>query len=235
MDVTMDFGPLPVGSVLGAFLLGFPALFSIVNPIGACLTFYNVTLDRSHAERTLLARQIALYSLIILLGSLWLGGYVLNFFGVSLGALRVGGGLVVAIRAWGLLMAPETHEDRKQNDAAPAAVGGDDVAFFPLTMPFTTGPGSISVAIALASERPGHGANVLPFFGGVALAAVAISATVWVLYTFADRVLSRVGAAGARVFTRLAAFLLLCIGVQIVSNGAESLLGPWIADILRNH
>ena len=230
----MEFGPLPVGSLLGAFLLGFPTLFSIVNPVGAALTFYNVTQDRTHPERLVLARQIGLYSLFILLGSLWLGSYILNFFGVSLGALRVAGGLVVAIRAWGLLMAPETHEDRKQNDAAPAAGGAEDVAFFPLTMPFTTGPGSISVAIALASERPNDGRAVLPFFAGLTLAAIAICVLIWVLYAFSGRVLSRLGPAGARVVTRLAAFLLLCIGVQILSNGAESLLRPWLIDTIKH-
>jgi multiple antibiotic resistance protein len=230
----VEFGPLPVGSLWGAFLLGFPALFSIVNPIAAALTFYNVTLDRTHSERLQLARQIGIYSLGILLGSLWLGSYVLNFFGVSLGALRVAGGLVIAIRAWSLLMAPEVQESRKQNDAAPAAVKHDDVAFFPLTMPFTTGPGSIAVAIALASERPNDGNAVLPFFGGVTLAAVVIAAMIWALYSFSDRLISRMGSAGARVVTRMAAFLLLCIGVQILSNGAESLLGPWLLDTLKH-
>jgi MarC family membrane protein len=149
----MNLDPLPFDSVLGAFLLAFPALFSIVNPIGASLIFSNVTQTRSHAERLSLAKRISWYSLVILLGSLLLGGYILNFFGISLAALRIGGGLVVAIRAWGLLTQPEAHEDRKQTDADPAADAGADVAFFPLTMPFTTGPGSIAVAIALASER----------------------------------------------------------------------------------
>jgi multiple antibiotic resistance protein len=230
----VEFGPLPVTSLWGAFLLGFPALFSIVNPFGAALTFYNVTLDRTHSERLRLARQIGIYSLCILLGSLWLGSYVLNFFGVSLGALRVAGGLVVAIRAWELLMAPEEHEGRKQNDAAPAATKHDDVAFFPLTMPFTTGPGSIAVAIALASERPNNGDAVWPFFGGVTLAAVVIAAVIWGLYSVSDTLLSRMNPAGARVVTRMSAFLLLCIGVQILSNGAESLLGPWLLNTLKH-
>jgi len=228
----MTFGPLPLSTVLGAFLLGFPTLFSIVNPIGASLMFYNITLDRTHAERLVLARQIALYSLFVLLGSLWLGGYILNFFGVSLGALRVAGGLVVAVRAWSLLMAPEEQQERKESDAAPAQ-GRADVAFFPLTMPFTTGPGSISVAIALASERPASGVGVLSFFGGVTLAAIAIAICVWLLYASADRVLNRLGENGARVVSRLVAFLLLCIGVQIVSSGAESLLGPWLLNTAR--
>ncbi len=227
----MTTGPFPLGSVL--VLLGFPALFSIVNPIAASLTFFNVTQDRSHGERVALAGRIAFYSLLVLLGSLWFGSYILTFFGVSLGALRVGGGLVVAIRAWELLMAPDELQSRKESDAAPAADRRQDVAFFPLTMPFTTGPGSISVAIALASERPADRAGVLSFFGGVTLAAAAIALVIWGLYAWADRVLNLVGSGGARVLSRLAAFLLLCIGVQIVSSGAESLLGPWVLQLSR--
>jgi multiple antibiotic resistance protein len=227
----LTFGPFPLGTVAGAFLLGFPTLFSIINPIGSSLVFYNVTIQRTHAERSELARHIAFYGFAILLGSLWLGGYILNFFGVSLGALRVGGGLVVAVQAWSLLMAPQAHEISKAGDAAPAAGRREDIAFFPLTMPLTTGPGSISVAIALASERP-EAAGVMPFFGGMTLAAVANAAVIWLCYAWADRVLKLLGEGGARVVSRLAAFLLLCIGVQIVSTGAESLLSPWLLDTL---
>ena len=225
----MTIGPFPLGTVVGAFLLGFPTLFSIINPIGSSLVFYNVTSGRSHAERRALSRQVAIYALLLLLGSLLLGGYVLNFFGVSLGALRVGGGLVVAVQAWGLLMAPETQATQKAGEAAPAAGERPDIAFFPLTMPLTTGPGSISVAIALASQRPALHQGLPQFFVGVSLAALANVVVVWVCYAYADQVMKIMGEGGARVVSRLAAFLLLCIGVQIISTGAESLLGPWLA------
>ncbi|HEX4181705.1 MAG TPA: MarC family protein [Caulobacteraceae bacterium] len=227
----MAFGPFPVSTVAGSFLLGFPTLFSIINPIGSSLVFYNVTLRRTHAERAILARRIATYGCFILLGSLWLGGYILNFFGVSLGALRVGGGLVVAVQAWSLLMAPETHESQKAGEAAPATGKRDDIAFFPLTMPLTTGPGSISVAIALASERPTVESGVLPFFLGLTLAALANALIIWISYLGADRLLRFLGEAGARAVNRLAAFLLLCIGVQIIGSGAEGLIGPWLLGI----
>ena len=223
----MTVGPWPVNTVVGAFLLAFPTLFSIINPIGSSLVFYNVTSDRSHHDRAILARRIATYSLAILLGSILLGGYILSFFGVSLGALRIGGGLVVSVQAWNLLLAPEAQETRKAGEAAQASER-DDIAFFPLTMPLTTGPGSISVAIALASVRPTEGPGVIPFFIGMALAAVLNAFLVWLLYVGADRVLSFLGPSGARVLNRLAAFLLLCIGVQIVITGAESVLGPWL-------
>ncbi|MET3528202.1 MarC family protein [Phenylobacterium koreense] len=221
----MDLSPLPLTSVVGAFLLAFPALFSIVNPVGAALTFHQVTEGRS--DRHILAWRIALFALFILLGSLLLGGYILNFFGVSMGALRVAGGLVVAIRAWGLLMQPEANESRKADAAAPAELQ-DDVAFFPLTMPFTTGPGAISVAIALASQRPSDGDGVISFFIGVSLAAVLVALAVGVSYRWSYKVLALLGRSGARVLSRLVAFLLLCVGVQIISSGLESLVPTYL-------
>lgn len=223
----MDFSPLPTSSVIGAFLLAFPALFSIVNPVGASLIFHQAMLGRGRPERRRLARRIAFYAFLVLLGSLLLGGYILNFFGVSMGALRVAGGLVVAIRAWGLLMDPEVQEDRKASQTEQAQ-GQEDIAFFPLTMPFTTGPGSISVAIALSSQRPTEGSAV-GFFLGAGLAAAGVAILVWLLYSASNRVMQLLGPSGARVVSRLVAFLLLCIGVQIIASGVENLVARFIA------
>ncbi|WP_240502066.1 MarC family protein [Sphingomonas panacis] len=182
------------------------------------MIFNQVISNRTREERQELARRIASYSLIVLLASLLLGGIVLNFFGVSLSALRIGGGLVVAVRAWGLLMQPEVHEERKATSAEPAQ-SADDVAFFPLTMPLTTGPGTIAVAIALSSQRPGGDGGVISFFAGVSLAAACIAVTIWLCYRWSDTVTALLGPAGARVLSRLVAFLLLCIGVQIMITG----------------
>jgi multiple antibiotic resistance protein len=215
----MNLSPLPVESLIGAFLLAFPALFSIVNPVGAALIFHEATNGRSREERHRLAGRIALYSAIVMLASLWFGGYVLNFFGVSLGALRIAGGLVVAVRAWSLLMQPEVHEQRKADAAEPAHAGGDDVAFFPLTMPLTTGPGAIAVAIALSSQRPTGGTGTLAFFSGMSIAAIGIALCVWLCYFWSDSVTALLGQGGARVLSRLIAFLLLCVGVQIIVTG----------------
>ena len=90
-----------------AFLLGFPALFSIVNPISGAFIFREVTLDRTRTARRL-ARQVALYSLVVMTVALWAGSYVLAIFGITLAALRVAGGIVVALSAWNLLNSPES-------------------------------------------------------------------------------------------------------------------------------
>lgn len=210
---------------LASFLLAFPTLFSIVNPLGAALIFSQVTGDRSHAERVRLARLVSVYSAVVMIVSLWAGSYVLNFFGVSLAALRIAGGFVVAERAWALLSAPERTEARKQEQAAPAGAV-EDAAFYPLTMPFTTGPGTISVAIALGATRPAAGEGLGAFFIGASVAALAVAVTVWLAYGSADRVVALLGEARARVVTRLSAFLLLCVGVQILINGITDVITP---------
>ncbi len=220
----MDFSPIPIASAVGAFLLAFPALFSIVNPVGGALIFDSVTDGRTQADKRTLAWRIGLYSAIVLLISLWLGSYILNFFGVSLSALRIAGGLVVAVRAWSLLMQPEFHEERKAHQAEPAQ-NADEIAFFPLTMPLTTGPGTIAVAVALSSQRPASGVGTLGFFGGLSLAAVAISLLIWLCYRWSDSVTALLGPGGARVMSRLVAFLLLCVGVQIMMTGVVGIAG----------
>ncbi len=196
------------------------------------MIFHDVTSDRAPEERRRLAGLIGAYSAIVLVGSLLLGGYILTFFGVSLGALRIAGGLVVANRAWLLLMNPQVHEDRKATDAAGAQDSAEDVAFFPLTMPFTTGPGSIAVAIALASQRPSGGGGTVSFFAGMTLAALCVAILVWLFYRSSDRVMALLGTRGARTLSRLVAFLLLCVGVQIVVTGMESLVQAML-DTLR--
>jgi multiple antibiotic resistance protein len=212
---------------LNAFLLGFPALFSIVNPISGAFIFREVTADRTQ-DRAGIARQVALYSLVVMTVALWAGSYVLAIFGITQAALRVAGGIVVALSAWNLMNAPERHEARKQEQATPA-VGVDDIALFPLTIPFTTGPGTIAVAVALGSSHPRISEQLVWFFLGMTAATIALAAVIWVTYGSADRISRLIGPSGSRSVTRLSAFLLLCIGVQILITGVQDVLGPLLA------
>ena len=215
-------------AALNAFLLGFPALFSIVNPVSGAFIFRIRTGERSHADRVRLARRVSAYAAIVMLVALWAGSYVLAFFGISLPALRCAGGLVLAIYAWAMLNSPERQEARKHEQAAPAQ-GVEDVAFYPLTLPFTTGPGTISVAVALGSAHPREGAGLIGFFLGMSAAALVVALAVWLLYGFADRLSHLLGQNGSRTITRLSAFFQLCIGVQILITGVTEVLQPLLA------
>jgi multiple antibiotic resistance protein len=226
------------------FLLALSGLIAIVNPIGGAFIFAQVTVAYSHAERVLLSRRIGVYAALVMLGALWAGTPILNFFGVTLAALRIAGGLVVMSSAWTQLNRPEAREARKQAEASgstgrgagPAEPQGDpapsplsEIAFFPLTLPFTTGPGTIAVAITLGANRPEAYAERLGFYLGVTLAALVVAASVALIYASADRVVALIGPARARVTGRLFAFLLLCVGTQILINGLTDVFAPLLA------
>ena len=138
-------------------------------------------------------------------------------------------GEVVALSGWRLLMSSETHPDRKNHERTEAQTGDGDpmqLAFFPLTLPFTTGPGTIAVAITMGAERP-TGVGFIAFFLGASIAAVLNAVLIWVLYRSADRLTNFVGPTAQAVIVRLTAFLLMCIGVQILLTAVGDLVARW--------
>ncbi len=218
------------GTAEVAFLLAFPSLFSIINPIGGALIFYGVTKDFSPTDKEKVAALVGVYSLLIMFGALWAGAYVLRFFGVSIDALRIAGGTVVAVSGWRLLTSADPHPDRKGHEhAEEQGADGDpmQLAFFPLTLPFTTGPGTIAVAITIGAERPSNSFGFVAFVLGASVAAVANAAIIWIFYRSADRLTNFIGPTARAVIVRLTAFLLMCIGVQILLTAIGDLVVKW--------
>jgi multiple antibiotic resistance protein len=219
-----------LGTADVAFLLAFSSLFSIINPIGGTFIFYGVTKDFLPADKEKVAALVGVYSLLIMFGALWAGAYVLRFFGVSIDALRIAGGTVVALSGWRLLTSADTHPDRKGHERAEEQGGDGDprqLAFFPLTLPFTTGPGTIAVAITIGAERPSTSVGFVAFFLGASIAAAANAAIIWIFYRSADRLTNFVGPTAQAVIVRLTAFLLMCIGVQILVTAVGDLIVKW--------
>lgn len=214
-----------MNDAIQSFLLVYAGLFPIVNPVGGAPIFLAMTRRSSDAERHALAARVAFNGFWLLLGSLFVGSHVLEFFGITLPAVRIGGGLVVTAFAWKLL-----HGGDGGEDARAAAGGGAADAFYPLTMPLTVGPGSISVAITLGSQRPKAApgfADLALIGGGAVMGVVAIAATVYLCYRFAERIVAALGPAGTNVLIRLSAFILVCIGIQIVWSGYSAFVaGP---------
>ncbi len=215
-----------MGEIVNSFLLVYASLFPIVNPIGAAPIFLGLTRGCTDKERGAVALQVARNGFFLLLGSLFVGSYVLEFFGITLPVVRVAGGLVVTALGWRLLHAATDLDQERATDMARHGSTRTD-AFYPLTMPLTVGPGSISVAIALGSQRPTTSAYVghLALLGISAIAGLlAIAATIYVAYRFAEQIMSVLGERGTNVLVRLAAFILLCIGIQIIWNGYQALM-----------
>lgn len=211
-------------SFLNTFLLVYGALFPIINPVGNTPLLLGLTRSCSESERRRVVRGIAVYSFFLLLGSLVIGSHVLEFFGLNLPIVRIGGGLVVAAFGWDLLNRGHTADDRAAADA-PAPRAALD-AFYPLTMPMTVGPGAMSVAIALGSQRSA-GLDLTQFFaqeGAAILGILAVSLTIYLCYRFGEGIVSRLGKSGSNVVIRLSAFLLFCIGLQIIWAGWQGLM-----------
>ena len=206
-------------------LLAVAALLPIVNPLGGAPIILAKTVDLAPDAQSDLAWRVAVDCFVLLLVSTFIGAYVLDFFGLSIPAVQVAGGAVVCAIGWNLLNAPE-QSPQAAKDAVRVATPADLArrAFYPLTMPLTVGPGSISVAITLGANPPAGARAVI----ATSLAHVAgitiVVLTVYLCYRFADVILRKLGDVGTVIVTRLTAFILLCIGVQILWNGVSALV-----------
>ncbi|TLY64979.1 MAG: NAAT family transporter [Gammaproteobacteria bacterium] len=215
-----------MNSVLGAFLLTFAGLFPIVNPLEAAPFFLGLTAGMPTAERRALARKAATNGFALLLGSMLLGPWLLEFFGIELPVLRIAGGLVVTALGWKLL----TQEEWSDHGSADLRRDGARKvgSFYPLTMPLTVGPGSMSVAITIGSRKPAGPLQIadlaLHAIGALA-GLVAIAVTIYLAYRFAETIARLLGATGLEVLVRLSAFILMCIGIEIIWNGYSALVG----------
>jgi multiple antibiotic resistance protein len=212
-------------------LLIVGALFPIVDSPDNIPIFLLLTDGLSTENRAVLARKIAINSFAILIVSVLIGTHILAFFGISLPVVQVGGGLVVTAVGWKLLNQPDNDGKASESPSPPPRASYlSRRAFYPLTLPLTVGPGSISVAIAVgASQARGREAFwILPV---AALSGCAILAiTVYLMYRFAEPIGRILGETAMNIIIRLSSFILLCIGVQIVWNGTSALLQTIIGE-----
>lgn len=206
-----------------SLLLILSALFPIVNPLGGSPIFLALTREYPPQARRALARHIAMNSFFLLVGSYLIGTHILAFFGISMPVVQVGGGLIVISTGWAMLK----HRDEEERSGVHGSMPPQDAmrhAFYPLTLPLTVGPGSISVAITLGanvSHRPS--VNIMAIIAAL-VASLIIALSIFLCYGFADRMAQLLGATAMSVILRLSSFLLVCIGVQILWNGLSALM-----------
>lgn len=214
-----------ISELIRISLLIVGALFPIVNPVDNIPIFLSLTTGLSTESRIILSRKIAVYGFMLLIGSVLIGTHILTFFGISLPVVQVGGGFVVMAAGWTLL-------NKKDDDGVPRETTQKHVeasylsrrAFYPLTLPLTVGPGSISVAIAVGANRP-PGSEALWYLPVAALIGCAsLAFVIYLTYRFAEPIGRVVGETRMHIIVRLSSFILLCIGVQITWNGASALL-----------
>jgi multiple antibiotic resistance protein len=202
----------------------FVGLLPIVNPFSTAVVFLAVTGQQSEEDRRRLATLACLYATGVLLAFLFAGALIMNFFGISIPALRLAGGLIVA--RVGLGMLTPAKPDTTIESASPQA----DLAFTPLAVPMLSGPGAIAVTISMAA-----GADSLADDLAIAVGVVAVVLVSWGVLRSARGVKRFLGDRGLDALTRIMGFLLVCIGVQFIGLAivevvtSPSLLGAILA------
>ena len=191
---------------LTTVLATFAGLLPIVNPFSTAAVFLALTGHMSDGERRRQATLACVYATGVLLVFLFGGALIMGFFGISIPALRIAGGLIVARVGFGMLS--------PTSDAPSAPAQRLDIAFTPLAVPMLSGPGSIAVTIGMAA-----GAHSLPDFLAIVTGILLVLLTSWGLLRAARTVKRLLGDRGIDAMTRIMGFLLVCIGVQFVGIG----------------
>ena len=205
-------------------LVAVAALLPIVDPLGGAPIYLALTRGVEPGSREPLARLVAFDSFLLLLASALVGTYVLDFFGLSIPDIELAGGIVLCALGWSLLNKQDTEALPRTAAAQTAPLDVSRRAFYPLTMPVTVGPGSISVALTLGAHQANSvRASFVNAFAH-ALGILIVAATVYFCYRYAEAILRKLGATGTIVVTRLSAFITLCIGIHIAWNGVYGLI-----------
>ena len=217
-------------AVIRSILLVYAALLPIVNPLGMAPIFADMLESYDESVRRTVAMRVAVNGMVLLMASLFIGSYVLDFFGVSLGAVQLGGGLVVVVAGWRILNQQSNLSDRQ----VPARPGSETIlsqAFYPLTMPLTVGPGSIAVALTLGSNV--HEESHMQLIESALVSTIGIvliGVTIYLCYRYSDGLERLLGPNGTSIVVRLTAFIVVCIGIQIMFNGADE----FYTEMVRN-
>jgi multiple antibiotic resistance protein len=215
----------PIAEIVKSCLVVLTALFPIVDPLGNIPIFLGLTRGYSTTDRTILSRKIALNSLWLLIGSMLIGSHILKFFGISIPVVQIGGGMVVMWTGWTLLQ----RDAEQEQEHAQKKVSRQDIsdrAFYPLTLPLTVGPGSLSVALTLGASQGIHESGWIRFIAAI-VGPMLLVATIYLCYRFAERLARMLGQTAMNVIVRLASFILLCIGVQIFTHGIHDLIAQY--------
>jgi multiple antibiotic resistance protein len=194
--------------------VSFVALLPLVNPVGSAPIFQAFVRQYPRDIQETLARKVALYGLLLLVSSLFLGVKILAFFGISLNVVQVAGGMVIAHTGWELLRHEKPVDDTAVKETPVQAPLTR--AFYPLTLPLTVGPGSISTAIGLGAHLNSNGIEMMI---ASTLGMVVLSIAVWIVYHNAYRLEQLLGTTGTEILNRLSSFVLFALGLQILWNG----------------
>ncbi|MCX6166072.1 MAG: NAAT family transporter [Ignavibacteriae bacterium] len=200
---------------ISALVLAFVALFPLVNPIGAIPVFCTLTTNSSSEQRKKTALKTAINVFFILLIFYFVGEFLLEFFGISLGVLKIAGGLIVANTAWEMVTSKSKLSTEEHNEIQTK----EDISFTPMALPLLSGPGSIGVAIGLSVQG-----YQISYTCGISAGILLMAVTVYIALLLSLPLFKLLGKTGVGVLNRIMGFFILAIAVQLIVNGIFMLI-----------
>lgn len=204
------------------FLTILIGLFSLINPMSALPVYISLTEDYSEQNKLKTLKKTCIYIIIICIASYYVGVYLLHFFGITIPALRLAGGLIIFRSGWQLLNLKHKREIsgklREDNDKK------EDISFSPLAMPLLAGPGSMSFLITLYSNRSKD--IGLAFWQDTAaiIAIILVAISIYFIFKFAPRLMKYTGQAGLTSLSKVMGFIVIGIGVQMIISSISSIV-----------
>jgi len=207
---------------LHLIFIGFLSLFPAVNPIGSAFIVDPLLSGLDFQERKAAVKKIALYCFAICTVSALIGGWILKLFGISIPIVQLAGGIMICRMGWQLLTSDDEIKSKKET-AQPTS--RDNILFYPVAFPMTTGAGTISVILTLSAHENESDLLVhIMNLGALLIAILLICLLIYICYTNTARLIHRLGPRGEQIVNRLSAFLVFCIGMQIAFTGIRALI-----------
>jgi multiple antibiotic resistance protein len=198
------------------FIATYVSLFSLINPLSAMPVFISLTngFEKGHLYRTI--RRTSVYVFMVCIVSFLIGEFVLNFFGVSIDALKIAGGIIISRSGFQLLNAQ--HKTDVQDTIEQESRLKEDISFSPLAMPLLAGPGSISLLINQAIITDSWTDKSIVIF-----AILAVCLSIYLILSSAPFILKYLGQSGLRTLSKIMGLLVLSIGIQMIVASGKSL------------
>lgn len=211
------------------FLTILIGLFSLINPLSALPIYIGLTSEDTEETKLRTLKKTCFYILIICLVSYYLGVYLLNFFGITIPALRVAGGLIIFRSGWQLLNV--THKKELKGNIKEDADKKDDISLTPLAMPLLAGPGSMSFLITLFSNRS-DSINQALFQDLAAISAIIVVVlSIYFIFKFAPRMMKYTGQSGLTALSKVMGFIVTGIGVQMILSSLATVVKTLYLDL----
>lgn len=201
------------------FLLCFAALFSVINPLGTVPIFAGLTQENTSKEKGVVAFYTALNVLVILVISFYIGQYILMFFGISLNALKIAGGLIIATSGFALLTGSFSEHKGMKKREKDDAFNRSEVSLTPLAIPMLAGPGSISLLISYHQSYTKIQEHII-ILAAIFLVVIGI----YFILKASHLITKKLGASGINALSRIIGFVVISIGVEYVLGAITSIL-----------